>query len=95
MLALDLGVFNRKSHTISVKQALGWTAVWVSLSLAFAGGIWRFMGAHSAIEFITGYVVEYAGDLGEFVPWLKAAEIAGVGRQAAWGKGEIRISVTG
>lgn len=60
MLALDLGVFNRKSHTISVKQALGWTAVWVTLSLIFAAGIWRFMGAHSAVEFLTGYVVEYS-----------------------------------
>lgn len=60
MLALDLGVFNRKSHTISVKQALGWTVVWVTLSLIFAGGVWRFMGTHSAVEFLTGYVVEYS-----------------------------------
>ncbi|HEX8550402.1 MAG TPA: TerC family protein [Abditibacteriaceae bacterium] len=60
MLALDLGVFNKKSHTVSVKQALSWTAVWISLALIFCGGVWRFLGQQSAIEFLTGYVVEYS-----------------------------------
>ena len=60
MLALDLGVFNRKSHTVSVKQALTWTAVWVTFSLIFAAGVWRFMDSKSAVEFLTGYVVEYS-----------------------------------
>jgi tellurite resistance protein TerC len=60
MLALDLGVFNKKSHTVSVKQALSWTAVWITLALIFCGGVWRFMGAQSAVEFLTGYVVEYS-----------------------------------
>jgi hypothetical protein len=36
-------------------------------------------------------VVEYAGDLGEFLPWLRAAHWAGVGRQTVWGKGDVRV----
>ncbi|MBV6653598.1 MAG: hypothetical protein KI786_07580, partial [Mameliella sp.] len=36
LLALDLGVFNRNPHTITTKEALGWTLVWVSLSLLFS-----------------------------------------------------------
>ena len=37
MLALDLGVFHRKAHVVSVREALGWSAVWIALGLAFAG----------------------------------------------------------
>lgn len=60
MLALDLGVFNRKSHTMTVKQALSWTAVWVSLSLVFCAGIYFLRGSQSAVEFLTGYLIEYS-----------------------------------
>ena len=37
VLALDLGVFNRKAHVVTVKEAAIWTTVWVTLGLAFAG----------------------------------------------------------
>ena len=40
LLALDLGVFNRKAHVVSVKEALGWSAFWITLGLAFGGFIW-------------------------------------------------------
>ncbi len=40
MLLLDLGIFNKKSHTISNKEALGWTIVWISLSMVFSGVVW-------------------------------------------------------
>jgi len=60
LLALDLGVFNRKVHVISVREAGIWTAVWVSLALIFAGGVFAFAGQQKAIEFATGYVIEYA-----------------------------------
>lgn len=40
MLLLDLGVFNKKSHSISNKEALGWTIVWISLSMVFSGVVW-------------------------------------------------------
>ncbi|HEX6574727.1 MAG TPA: TerC family protein [Gemmatimonadaceae bacterium] len=60
MLALDLGVFNRKAHVASVKEAATWSAVWISLSLGFAGLIWHLFGKQDALEFITGYVIEYS-----------------------------------
>lgn len=58
MLALDLGVFNRKAHEVTVKEALTWSAVWISLALAFDGLIYWFLGADKALQFITGYVIE-------------------------------------
>ncbi len=60
MLALDLGVFHRKAHAVRVREALVWTAVWISLALAFALGLSRWFGAASALEFLTGYVMEKA-----------------------------------
>lgn len=58
MLALDLGVFHRKSHEVKIKEALIWSAVWISLALLFNYGIYVFMGKEKAIEFLTGYVIE-------------------------------------
>ncbi len=60
LLALDLGVFNRKAHAVSVKEALGWSAVWVSLAIAFGIGVGATMGRQSALEFFAGYLVEEA-----------------------------------
>lgn len=60
MLALDLGVFHRKAHVVSFKEALSWTVVWVVLALLFNIGIAHFMGGEKAIEFLTGYVIEYS-----------------------------------
>jgi tellurite resistance protein TerC len=58
MLALDLGVFHRKSHVVSLKESLTWTCVWVMLALAFNAGVWHFAGSGKALEFFTGYVIE-------------------------------------
>jgi tellurite resistance protein TerC len=58
MLALDLGVFLRKSREVSVREALIWTGIWVTLALLFAAGVWRWRGAEPGLEFLTGYVVE-------------------------------------
>lgn len=58
MLALDLGVFHRKSHVVKIKEALGWTAVWVTLALLFGAGVWHYKGSQSGLEFLTGYVIE-------------------------------------
>ncbi|HNX80430.1 MAG TPA: TerC family protein [Prolixibacteraceae bacterium] len=60
MLALDLGVFHRKSHDVSVKEALTWTFVWIFLALVFNGIIWTWRGQQQALEFFTGYLVEKA-----------------------------------
>ncbi len=58
MLALDLGVFHRKAHSISYREAAIWSAIWVSLSLVFAAGVWWRFGATAGTEFLTGYLIE-------------------------------------
>lgn len=68
MLALDLGVFHRKAHTVSVKEATIWSAVWISLALVFNAGIYFFWqqlvptssytNSDAALSFFTGYLIE-------------------------------------
>lgn len=81
LLALDLGVFHRKAHTVTMREAAAWSVVWVSLALLFCGGLytygrWKFStdpavlalpgfdaataARDIAMEFLTGYVVEYS-----------------------------------
>ncbi len=60
MLALDLGVFHRKSHVVSFREAIGWSIAWVTLALLFAVGLWNYAGAQKALEFTTGYLIEYS-----------------------------------
>lgn len=60
MLALDLGVFNRKAHEVSIKEAMIWTGVWVTLAMCFNGLIYFWQGEVKALEFFTGYVIEKA-----------------------------------
>jgi len=58
MLALDLGVFHRKSHVVSLRESLTWTGVWVLLALVFNAGVWHYAGSQKALEFFTGYLIE-------------------------------------
>src|SRR5690606_5083133 len=58
MLAVDLGVFHRKAHEVSVREAAIWTTVWVTISLLLNVGIYYFMGPGPALEFLTGYLIE-------------------------------------
>ncbi|MFL5321157.1 MAG: TerC family protein [Myxococcaceae bacterium] len=58
MLGLDLGVFNRKAHAVRFKEALTWSAVWISLAMLFNLGIWWRMGGDAGLEFFTGYLIE-------------------------------------
>lgn len=58
MLVIDLGVFNKKSHTVSNKEALIWSAVWIVLALIFNAGVYWFYGHGKALEFLTGYLLE-------------------------------------
>jgi tellurite resistance protein TerC len=60
ILALDLGVLHRKSEKVSLKEAATWSAIWVALSLCFAFAVYRTMGRQSGLEFLTGYLIEYA-----------------------------------
>jgi tellurite resistance protein TerC len=60
ILALDLGVLHRRSEKVSLREAATWSAVWVALSLCFAFAVYRTMGKESGLEFLTGYLIEYA-----------------------------------
>jgi len=73
VVALDLGVFHRKAHVVTLPEALGWTAVWVSLALVFSIAVYylyefnpagwdrdaaQLTGSEAAIQYFTGYVLE-------------------------------------
>lgn len=66
MLALDLGVFNRKAHTVTFKEATIWTIVWISLALVFNYILYQYsldkfgaeIGRQVGLEFLTGYILE-------------------------------------
>ena len=58
MLALDLRVFHRASHVVRLREALAWGAMWVALAAIFAGVIYFWQGQQTALEFVTGYVLE-------------------------------------
>jgi tellurite resistance protein TerC len=60
MLAIDLGVFHKKAHEVSLKEAGAWTAVWVALALVFNLGVYAWFGPERALEFTTGYLIEKA-----------------------------------
>lgn len=59
-LAIDLGVFNRKAHTISVKEAAIASSIWISLALVFNLAIYFIQGPEKGLEFLTGYLIEYS-----------------------------------
>jgi tellurite resistance protein TerC len=58
MLAVDLGIFHRKSHVVGFREALTWSAVWIALALLFNAGVWWMFGADRGLEFLTGYLIE-------------------------------------
>ncbi len=68
MLALDLGVFNRKAHVVSFKEATIWSIVWVTLALIFNFLFYQYssakfgaeIGRQFGLEFLTGYILEYS-----------------------------------
>lgn len=60
MLMLDLGVFNKKSHEVSNKEAITWSLVWISLSMIFSGVIYYFMGVEKFSQFQSAYWIEKA-----------------------------------
>ena len=60
MLALDLGVFHRKAHEVTLREAAVWSVVWVSLAALFNAGVYQWFGAQRGLEFTTGYLIEKA-----------------------------------
>ena len=60
MLLLDLGVFSKKSHEVSNKEAVSWSIVWISLSMLFSGLVYYYAGAAKFYEFQSAYWIEKA-----------------------------------
>jgi tellurite resistance protein TerC len=60
LLALDLGVFHRHAHAVSLKEAGVWSAIWVGLALGFNGLVAHWFGPERGLEFLTGYLIEKA-----------------------------------
>lgn len=60
MLLLDLGIFNKKSHVISNKEALTWSVVWISLAMLFSGLVYFYVGTTEFYEFQSAYWIEKA-----------------------------------
>lgn len=58
MLALDLGVFHRKSHVVKFKESLSWTFIWMLLAMTFGLIVYFWKGPDKSIEFLTGYIIE-------------------------------------
>jgi tellurite resistance protein TerC len=58
MLSLDLGLFNRKAHTIRYREAWIWSGVWITLALLFGGLVLHYQGSQRGLEFLTGYLIE-------------------------------------
>ena len=60
MLALDLGVFHKKAHQVSLKEAITWSLIWITLALIFNAGVYHYLGPQKGVEFFTGYLIEKA-----------------------------------
>ena len=60
VLAIDLVGFNRKAHVVTIKEATAWSITWVLLSLSFNLLVWKLKGPEAALEFFTGYLIEYS-----------------------------------
>lgn len=60
MLLLDLGIFNKKSHVVTNKEAVSWSLVWISLAMIFSGLIYHFAGSAKFYEFQSAYWIEKA-----------------------------------
>jgi tellurite resistance protein TerC len=58
MLAIDLGLAQKSPHAMGRKEALGWSLLWITLSLVFAGGVWMFLSHEAALEYLAGYLIE-------------------------------------
>src|SRR5258706_3065476 len=81
ILALDLGVLHRQAHTVSVKEALGWSAVWIALALAFNVGLYVWSDTDTALAFLTGYLIEKSLSVDNIFVFLMIFSYFGVPQQ--------------
>jgi len=59
-LAIDLGIFHRKAHSVSMKEAAVWTSIWCTLALLFNGYVFHRFGPQKGLEFFQGWLLELA-----------------------------------
>jgi len=78
VLFIDLGL-NRKSHSVSVKEAVGWSLLWLTLALLFDLGIWLTMGSQKALEFMTGYLIEQSLSVDNLFVFIMILRFSGCG----------------
>ena len=78
MLALDLGVFHRKSHEVGIKEALIWTGVWITLAMLFNLFVYYYFDKEKAIEFFTGYLIEKSLSVDNVFVWAVIFSYFGV-----------------
>jgi len=60
LLAIDLGVFHRSAHRVSLREAAVWSCIWVTLSLCFNGYVWATYGDAAGLQFLSAYLIEKA-----------------------------------
>jgi tellurite resistance protein TerC len=60
MFLIDLGVFKKDKHEITIREAIIWSIVWTLAALLFSGGVWLIQGPEKGLQFLTGYVLERA-----------------------------------
>lgn len=74
-------MLNKRSHVVSLKEAALWCAAWMSLALLFDAGIWYRLGGGKALEFLTGYVLEYSLSVDNMFVFIVIFEYFGVPRE--------------
>jgi len=81
MLAIDLGVFNRKAHEIGFREALSWSIIWTAVALLFNGAVFFYVGPERGLEFFTAYVIERALSFDNLFVFVLIFSYFGVPRQ--------------
>jgi tellurite resistance protein TerC len=81
LLVLDLGVFNRRSHEVSIREAAGWSVFWVSVSTAFNLWILHVHGGEKALQFFTGYIIEQSMSVDNIFIFILVFRAFGVERR--------------
>ncbi len=72
MLAVDLGIFHRKAHVVSMKEAAAWSLIWISLALAFNVFVYARFGGDRALEFFQAWLIEKALSVDNLFVFLAA-----------------------
>jgi tellurite resistance protein TerC len=81
LLVLDLGVFNRRAHEVSIRQAAVWSVFWVSISVAFNLWILHVHGGEKALQFFTGYIIEQSMSMDNIFIFILVFRSFGVERR--------------